>query len=513
MPDPAMRKKAALVTAIFMLMCLLWSLMIPIGESHDENNHVRYAQFIWERHRLPVGHEIWSGEVTEGFQPPLYHTILAGLVGLLNFRWEEINWVLNPRFETASTGEPNVLDNRAVRDTSPASAVARYHVLRLPSILISGLTFWWLWLGLAKLFNSGQLALTAVSIWGFMVQTTHMGGVVGNDMLTAAICSLAFVQLVTARGTSGLARYALVGVLLGLAMTSKMTGLFVYGGVVMGLLFDGLWRRRPAALAVVIILPVAIGGWAVWRSTQVHIPPLEKAWMVTLADGLLPYLKSWLIATLHAVQSGTFLFIGQPGWGWLPMPGWYFGLYLAGAITVVGLCVERIRTRFGWPPAAVLGYVIGWAVFSFMTIYWFRESTERLAGRFFYPFMAGPLGIVCWAAVGRTQVARVRTSLAVALTGLGVALLGIRFFGLAFLGRLGSGFKGLAPFAQHATHYSNLIALDVMTVAAACCFLGVAAFTFHRWMPRVAQAYPVVIAGSVALNTALLFGHVLPRFS
>jgi 4-amino-4-deoxy-L-arabinose transferase-like glycosyltransferase len=508
-----MRNRAGIVILLFMLLCLIWSLVIPIGESHDECNHVRYAQFLWENLRLPEGREIWSGQVTEGFQPPLYHIIVAGFIGLIGFSIDEINWVSNPRFATVSTGEPNVFDNRTIRDSSPSRAITKFHLLRLPSIAIAGLTFWWLWLGLARLFANEALALTAVSVWAFMVQTTHMGGVVGNDMLTACLCALAFVHLVEARSKPDNRRYVVIAILLGLAIMTKMTGLFVYGGVGLGLLLNGTWKRRPFAFLSVVVLPLLIGGWAVLRSMQVHIPPTEKAWIATLADGIVPYAKSWIIAIFHAVQSGIFLFIGQPGWGWLPMPPWYYGMYLALPIVVVFSIGRGFQIFSRTLPIEVAAYFIGLIVFFGMTVYWFRESSERLAGRFFYPFMAGPLGILCWWLEARRDEIQPKRLLAATLGVAGIALVAAGSKGSRSITMLGSLLKSSGPFQMASEHYSTLIATDLMIAGYTFLILGIGLFIAHRYRVHVEKMYGPVVAVSTVMNVLLLVFWVKPNYT
>jgi hypothetical protein len=337
--------------------------------------------------------------------------------------------------------------------------------------------------------------------------------VVGNDMLTACLCALAFVHLVEARSKPDNRRYVVIAILLGLAIMTKMTGLFVYGGVGLGLLLNGTWKRRPFAFLSVVVLPLLIGGWAVLRSMQVHIPPTEKAWIATLADGIVPYAKSWIIAIFHAVQSGIFLFIGQPGWGWLPMPPWYYGMYLALPIVVVFSIGRGFQIFSRTLPIEVAAYFIGLIVFFGMTVYWFRESSERLAGRFFYPFMAGPLGILCWWLEARRDEIQPKRLLAATLGVAGIALVAAGSKGSRSITMLGSLLKSSGPFQMASEHYSTLIATDLMIAGYTFLILGIGLFIAHRYRVHVEKMYGPVVAVSTVMNVLLLVFWVKPNYT
>ncbi len=510
-----MKRIAFLVAILFAVVCMLWSVLIPIGEAPDENNHLQYSEYLRVHHRLPDGHTVWSGQAAEGFQPPLYHIVIAALSYLVGFNLDDVHWVSNPLFDTVSTGQPNLYDNAATRAVSRSWALIGFHILRLPNAIFAGLTFWWLWLGLSRLFKSESLALGAVSAWAFMPQTTHMGGVVGNDMLAACLSSLAFLMLIRAGSSSGTREYWKVAVLLGLAIMTKMTGLFVYGGICLTLLLNGTWRRRPRAFLLVAILPVLIGGWAVIRSTQLHIPPIETKWIISLSDGAYLYAKSWIIQFLRAIQSGLWSTIGQPGWGWLVMPTWYYGIYIAAGIVVVQYCrkKKKVRENSERLPAEAIAYLIGCAIFFFMTVYWFRESSERLAGRLFYPFAAGPLALVCWALKDMPRPSMNKTRTIFASISVGVVLVGVSLADARFIGTLGSSMMTWGNLAKSFSHYATVSAMDLSVLGYALCIYGLWLWVARRWWRSMRYGWTVVVIGSVVVNILLLIFRVTPYFS
>ena len=69
----------ALVT-LYLLLGLGYSLVVPLGESPDEVDHVRYVQFLTSKGRLPVMQPVAADNDTmEANQPPLYY--LLGAIG------------------------------------------------------------------------------------------------------------------------------------------------------------------------------------------------------------------------------------------------------------------------------------------------------------------------------------------------------------------------------------------------------------------------------------------------
>jgi len=243
------------------------------------------------------------------------------------------------------------------------------------------------------------------------------------------------------------------------------------------------------------------------------MPSVESAWIISLSDGIVPYAKSWLIAILHAIQSGILSFIGSPGWGWLPMPSWYYGIYLAFFLLVIGAVGTRFRVFTRSFPYESAAYLVGLIVFVCMTVYWFRESPERMAGRYLYPFMAGPLGIMCWAFRNVSGNIRVGTRVSVSLFGIGLVLLMIGWFGTGFANILGRLLQSSGPFLMRSDHYSTLMATDLAILGMTLIFLSIGFANIGRLWSRIEQAYGPVIIGSATANMLLLAFWIKPLYS
>lgn len=62
---------------LYVLITSAWTVVLPTFEAPDEPEHVGYIEFIVRHHHLPVMMRSLSDEPFEGFQPPLYHAIMA----------------------------------------------------------------------------------------------------------------------------------------------------------------------------------------------------------------------------------------------------------------------------------------------------------------------------------------------------------------------------------------------------------------------------------------------------
>src|SRR5512138_202477 len=70
----------------FTALAVFYSLIIPLFEGPDEDDHFRYAKFLADRRALPVQQFITGGGEAghQGWQPPLYYTLASILISPLD---------------------------------------------------------------------------------------------------------------------------------------------------------------------------------------------------------------------------------------------------------------------------------------------------------------------------------------------------------------------------------------------------------------------------------------------
>ena len=268
-----------LILAVYVLLALAYSLGTPPWEAPDEPSHYLYAEYLAAHGALPPeappqrGNYWEDGYVTslyEWHQVPLYYALVAPQIALVN--------MLSPGtipqvFPPVDPGFPEDVDNLfAPPDDSPSPPFSSsgLRLVRLFSVVL-GLGTLLVVYRVALLASGGDqaVALTATGFMAFIPQYTFISGYVTNDnlvILISALCLLAFLTLLKPSNERIMWRVAGAGVLLALALYTKLSLLFV---VPLGLLCLLLrlmnhrsvrqWLLESCVLVGVAILPFLLG--------------------------------------------------------------------------------------------------------------------------------------------------------------------------------------------------------------------------------------------------------------
>lgn len=257
-------------------------------------------------------------------------------------------------------------------------------VLRLPFIALGALSSWLMYRLGAALFGAraGLWALvlfTLAPVFGVV----HLTMILPDGPLIAAALAmaLAVVRIVFEQPRQQLARWALAGLLAGLALLSKYHGALLILGVLLFLASTAAGRKQllgpgpwlAAAIAALCFLPILIwnagNGWASFGFQSARggvsgelrwLGPLES--LAIQAGYLLPWIfvplawalvralrggpanaRRWLLACLALLPIAIFtaLTFFNRGLAHWQMPGWLFALPLAGEL--LATAGERLR--------------------------------------------------------------------------------------------------------------------------------------------------------------------------
>jgi hypothetical protein len=247
-----------------------YATVIPLFEAADEIQHFFHVKHIADGNGLPVlrpeGETIYG---QEGGQPSLYY-----LVGALATFWIDTGDAeglldYNPYVTLGvptGDGNKNIILHSARERFPYAGTVLAVHVLRCLSLLYGALTVAAAYFVGREVFPEDKaIALGAAVVTAFNPQFLFTNAAVNNDGLLTALCSLAVllcVLLVTRGPTTR--RYVLLGVVLGLAALTKLTGL---GLLAPALLALAVIRQRCSGRdavkggAIVVCLVLLIAGW------------------------------------------------------------------------------------------------------------------------------------------------------------------------------------------------------------------------------------------------------------
>jgi len=432
------------------LVAILYSVWVPLGEAPDEVDHYAYVRHLLLERRLPEG-----PDMTQGKHPPLYYG-LAALVG----------WGIEPGFEfirsnpdfslQSPDASPNLLIHTALERYPYQDGPLVMHRARLLSVLLSTVTVWATW-RLARLARRDRpdMALGAAGVLAFVPGFVFISGAVNNDNLATALSALALLvsaQLVRHGLTTR--RVVVLGVLLGLGLLAKVSTMSVWPAAFVAVTvalpgpFDGSWRRarapmwrallRSAAramlwtcltfgLALVVAAPWLVRNWILygdplgWSMAQATVDLRERA--LTWGDAI------WLLRGWFTTFWGRF---GGAVHIRLPAPV-YWLLGVLSALSSLGLIVpRRAIARCGRGAVGTVDradrvilvlMVLTLASSVLFVVFYSTTALGTDQARLLYPALA-PVAFLFYVGLSRWVPARCRTS---AASGFSVAsaLLGV----------------------------------------------------------------------------------------
>ncbi len=398
----------AILLVAFFALALFYSLILPLFEGPDEDDHFRFAKTLADTHALPVqefapgggaaGHQAW--------QPPLYYALAALVISPLDTSdYTEHLWRNNA---ATFVGDPaccgrNIYFHTAAEDFPFTGTTLAVHLARLLSVIFGAITVaatWSIAQAIQSLIPNSQSAtsgpqhpipLAAAAIVAFNPSFLFASALVSNDAMLAALSALVllvWVRLLTGKLEANGKSAALLGLLLGLALLTKTTALGLLGFSVLVILILA-WRRRDflfavAGNAVMLGMAAALaGGWFV-RNQILYGDPL--AYRLMTASALFP--RSGPL-TLPELLQISLPWLWQTFWGG-PTPGDFSPvllLILAGltALAAIGLLPtwRRITSLDARTAVAVLA---AWLAFILVAqIQFIRMTTGADQGRYLFP--------------------------------------------------------------------------------------------------------------------------------
>jgi len=396
----------ALILTCFVLLALAYGLVVPPFENLDEIEHFEVIRHIAETGRLPA-HGTPEAESyhyrQEASQPPLYHTLSAGLVRLLRLETDDAAavWRFNP-WVACGPGAASLYDNRAVlyhdpnRESFPwRGTLLTLHVLRIWSTLLQTVTVVGTY-ALARLAFPKRrgVGLVAMSIVVFNPQFLLVASGINNDNLLTPLVTIGLYLLLQIwRDGLSVRRTIGLGLIIGLAGLTKLSSLLL---LPLSLIIILLCAYRPPSptrhspftishLILVIghclllIVPASVvSGWWFWRNWQLYGDP----------TALQPMLELVGVRGASIFQSFQELdAIFRSFWGQLPCsfyPPCFYAFYaLLVVLALGGLTWGWRRLASVERTAAIL--LAGW--FLLVTASWMRWNamTPAPGGRLLFP--------------------------------------------------------------------------------------------------------------------------------
>jgi len=421
-----------LILIAFILLGAVYSVVTPLFEASDELWHYPFIKHLADGQGLPVLDPANPGPWRqEAGQPPLYYAI-----GALATFWidtsdmDQVRW-RNPH---ADIGVPQADGNVNMVVHSPREAFPWHdtalamHIVRLLSVLMGAGTVALTYLIACEVIpGPPSLALAAAALTAFTPMFLFISGVINNDNLANLLSSYALLLLIrfvkdgrlrmnraearywVGRPSSVLCPAALIGLVIGLAALSKLSGAALLALAVLACAAVA-WRERslPAGLVPLVIIggvAALVAGWWYIRNWTLYGDP----------TGLNRFLD--VVGRRHPPASPAELW-GER-WGFMAAYWGFFGgvnvlmptlvyniLNGLGLIGLVGLGIYLVRKlrQDGldldrWLPLLLL---LAWTALVVIGLVQWAGQTPASQGRLLFPAIAALSTLF---AIGLSQIA------------------------------------------------------------------------------------------------------------
>ena len=412
MPAPGRRDKLALaaIVAVFIVAGLLYSVSSPVLEVSDEVRHYAFVEYLAAGNGLPIQDPANRGFYEqEGSQPPLYYALMALLVQPFD-RSDFLELAqFNPHAmlgRADTTNNWNQLIHTGAEEFPWQRTTLAIHFLRLIGIAMGAVTVACAYLLARELTGAPWLAAAlAAALVAFNPMFVFISASVNNDTLATALSSLALLTgaLIIRRGLT-LRMAVLLGVLLGCAALSKASALALVA-VIPVAIGVAEWRRGKlnlARLAVVVLLAAAIAGWWYARNQILYGDFTGTTMMASIAGPRETPPAPWQLA-------GEWGGFRKAYWGLfgavnIPMDEW---IYVAlDAMTILACAGLALGARDWWINRAVARkqsgkelavlMCLGVLVVAFAALIRWTSITLASQGRLLFPVIAVISTFLAW---------------------------------------------------------------------------------------------------------------------
>lgn len=432
----------SILLIVFLALALFYSLILPLFEGPDEDDHFRYAKFIADERAVPVQlFEPGGGAAGhQGWQPPLYYSLVALLISPVDT--SDFSQHLWRNYAVTFVGDPSCCGRNIYYHTDSENfpftgTTLAVHLARLLSIFFGAVTVWatytlaktlanntaveaaaataqnrpefvlrsegsatsqsasadfapWL----PRLRSPEPLALAAAAIVAFNPSFLFTSALVSNDAALAAFSSLVllwWVRWLCGSSTPNVKSAALLGILVGLALLIKTTAVGLIPLSILALAVIA-WRRRNLRFAIVgnaVMLAVIalIAGWWFARNQVLYGDPL--AYDLMIKSAIFPRAGPLTLSELFQI---SLPWMWQTFWGG-PTPGDFSLVLLAilaamTALAVIGVIIYVLRFA-NHVLRITFAFLAAWLAFILVAqIQFIRTTTGADQGRYLFPAIA-----------------------------------------------------------------------------------------------------------------------------
>lgn len=396
-----LNRSISVLLVVFIALAFFYSVIIPIFEGPDEDDHFRYAKYLADQRAFPVQLFEPGGGIAghQGWQPPLYYSLAALIITPIDTSdYEQQLW---RNYAATFVGDPaccgrNIYYHPDSQNFPWTRTTLAVHLARLLSIFFGAVTVGATYLIVQSLTNrssriSNLTSLAAASIVAFNPSFLFASGLFSNDAPLAAFCALAllvWVKFMVGQSALSTKSAAMLGTLIGLALLTKTTAVGLIPFSILVFFVTGwrarAWRTAIISSAVMLIVIILVSGWWFIRNTMIYGDLL--AYRLMIMSAIFPRAGPLTLPELFQI---SLPWLWQTFWGG-PTPGDFSPVFLIilavlSAIALVGTTVFLFRRLEFATRASVL--VLGmWLVFILVAqIQFIQTTTGADQGRYLFP--------------------------------------------------------------------------------------------------------------------------------
>jgi len=415
MSERTERALLAAILALFVLLGMTYSVIVPPFEVSDEKWHYPMVKYIADHWGLPVQEPgVETPWRQEGSQAPLYYFLSALATCWIDTSDMETVRHLNPHVDPGATPDGNVnlvVHNPPLESFPWRGTVLAVHIVRSLSVLMGAAAVYLTYLIVREVLpDRPVLALGAAAVHAFTPMVVFISGAVNNDNLIVPLCSLALLMLLRLLpDPSGfpkpggsrrvpVGRYLALGVVLGLAALTKSSSLALTVITALVVVVRAVRRRSWAeffAGGAATLLPLLlVAGWWYLRNLRLYGDLTGfNAFFEILGTRDVPADLAQLWRERYSFAAGYW---GNFGGINVPMPAWVYSvlnaLTIIAALGLVALLVRQIvraqkRSSICHLSFAHLSFVICalWALGVVIPWSFWASTTWSSQGRLVFP--------------------------------------------------------------------------------------------------------------------------------
>ena len=353
-----------LILCLFVILASISSVVVPPFETPDEIWHFAFIQQLASGGGLPVSEPqttaLWR---QQGVQAPAYYMAAAALTFWIDQSdFPALYERTNPH--VALGGGPD-MPNRTYFLHYPTDgwpwqgSFLALHVARFFSVFLAAITLWATYQTLLLLVQP-HIALLGVTLLAFIPQFVFISGAASNDNAINATASLLLWRLVLLLKSSLEEQkmrhpYIQIGLLLGLALLSKVSGLslllLTLGTLLWMAYRTGLWRLFAQNGLIVVAIAFLLSGWWFIRNGWLYGDLLaSNIWLANILLRDEP--ATWRTLVYSEWESLDHSFWGLFGWFNVAYPTWLYRLLQLLEVSIVaGLLLRGFRWAVGHLPS------------------------------------------------------------------------------------------------------------------------------------------------------------------